>query len=240
MFTFHSGDTNTDTGPAIPVVASWTQTSSGDVDVSSLVMAPPPDIKAGNSLMIFAYSSNTSSHFGDIVPSGWEFLGFTKVTDFPSIAVGVFHKKTANGSEGAVTIVPATSAHMLGTYMRITGANQTTLIDVSDYEDISSRRGTSKIPALTTTVDNCLALFGAVLNYGSGADITLNDFPADSGFSILDQDNTGLVFPNITSVFGFKEIPTAGTTEGEFGSDLEVEWDEPATSGYFMLAIRPD
>jgi hypothetical protein len=240
MFTFHSGDTNTDTGPAIPIVASWTQTNPGDVDVSALSMDPPPDIQAGNSLMIFAYSSNNSSHFGDIVPSGWEFLGFTKVTENPSINVGVFYKKTASGSEGAVTIVPATSAHMLGTYMRITGANQTTLIDVSDYDDIEGSSSSSDIPSLTTSIDNCLALFGAVQNFGSGADITLDDFPRDSGFAILDQDNTGLAHPNITSVFGFKEIPTAGTTEGEFGSDLEVEWDASERSGYFMLAIRPD
>jgi hypothetical protein len=129
---------------------------------------------------------------------------------------------------------------MLGTYMRITGANQTTLIDVSDYEDKQNSLPSSNIPAVITSVDNCLALFGAVQNYGSGADITLDDFPFPSGFAILDQDNTGLALPNITSVFGFKEIPTAGTTDGEFGSGVEVEWDKSERSGYFMLAIRPD
>jgi hypothetical protein len=230
MFTFHSGDTNTAAaGPAIPVVASWTQTNAGDVDVSSLDMAPPPDIQAGNSLVIFAYAKG--SDFGVVIPSGWEFLGFTSVSG--SLAIGVFHKKTASGSEGAITITPTAACRLMGTYMRITGTNQTTLIDVSDYTESVGRELDSDIPAVTTTVDNCLALFGAVQAEGSGADITLDNIPPTE-WAILDQDNTGLTTANMTSVFGFKEIPTAGTTE-----DVTVEWDSFQAAKYFQLAIKP-
>jgi hypothetical protein len=227
MFTLHSGNTGTiETGLR---VASWTESNAGDVDVASLSMDPPPDIKAGNSLMIFAYAKG-SDFDNEVVPADWTFLGFTSGSG--SLAIGVYYKKTADGTEGAVTITPAESCRLMGTYMRITGTNQTTLIDVSNYDENSSRTNLSTIPAVTTSVDGCLALFGAVQLIGSAADITLR--VSSVGWEILDQDNTGLTSTNSTSVFGFKEIPTAGTT-----LSVRVEWDNSQAAKYFQLAIKP-
>lgn len=229
MFTFHSGDTNTTSAPAIPVVAAWTETNGGDVNVALLSMDPPPDIKAGDSLLIFAYSGS-SAVFGGVIPAGWEFLGFTPVNQ-SSVSIGVFYKKTATGSESAVTIVPSASTRMLGTYIRVTGANQTTLLDVSGYEDDLIDFAANP-PVLTTTGDDRLALFGAVQSIGSGADVSLSGFSA--GWAILDQDNTGLGAANMTSVFGFKEIPTAGST-----GLCSVEFTEVGQTATFSLTIRP-
>ncbi len=230
MFSFLGGGANL--FGTVPVLEAHAESNGGAADVASLSMTAPAGIKAGEGLMIFAYAVQPSGavDFGAVVPSGWTFLGFSNPSN-DNLAVGVFYKANASGSEGAVTITPNASVRMLGNYMRISGASYTNFIDVSNYVERTSL-GNLELTGVITTVDNALGFIGGACVEGDPATPTSEL----AGWTLQDFDTTGTGGDETNSAFGTLLKETAGLLDA-----AEIDWNFlqlGGTSG-FMLAVRP-
>jgi len=145
-------------------------TNSG---TSGLVtLTKPASIAVGDLLLIFAITALPSGTVHQYNDSSNKPSGFTRINTAGAgpedTSVGAFWR-IATGSETATIGVQAinTSYDCVGWYYRVTGANDTTPINVigSDYE---ASTGTSHaITGVTPTARNCMAIYLAAVENAS-------------------------------------------------------------------------
>lgn len=166
------------------------------VNTKNITIDRADNIEVGDLLIISVHGGVQN---GGGPPSGW-----TEMWEGTGrgCATNIFWK-LATGSEPATeTVVASLASDKVAWYIRITGNDSTTPIDVEGAGG-NSLSATHDITGATTTQDDCLAL------YFLGMDLDYT-FSVSAGWT---QEDEQLVSTNgVSACFGFKEMPTAGAT----------------------------
>lgn len=188
-----------------PVIASSTSAvSSGATNTLTLTV---PSGLAENDLALCIVGSDDSngSTIAWQAESGWSIAiqGGDGVSDCEFCV----YYKIAGASESAVTFDHLSNDELAGWYLRVTGIDTTTPIDVTGAVYIDGS-GTSKaITGVTTTVDDCLAFY--VLS-SDGEDCA--PFGQPTGWTEFGELTNGSGGGGVGLVFGTKTQAIAGAT----------------------------
>jgi len=194
--------------PSVPVIELYTEQwdTSGS---TSLVFSKPTEVQVGELLLIIAVNDDTSATaFTDAgKPSGWNFI-----VDFGDTAsdshVGLFWK-IADGTEGSSeTVTSEGGDEWGGWYVRISGVDTSNPINA--VGTATTAAGSSiTASAVTTDVDNCLALSFGAFDGGDGYPFTVSGTDwskEDDGQSGADGNS------DASGVWGKKSMGSAGST----------------------------
>lgn len=218
---------------ARPVVENWAVSDSGGSTVSSLSLTPPSGIVAGELLLAFVASDDSS----DTTQFSTSTTGWTKLVEninggTSDCHVGVFWKE-AVGSDAAVVIDAASSDEMLGWYVRVSGANTTTPFDT--YRTYSSTNGTTtRTFHVVESTDDAESIGLAIMSF-DGGDITLSNYTStDATLTQIDEHNSGTSGNDtMATLVGFYDL---GIGDGTWGS---VDLDPTDGSAMAAVAIYP-
>jgi hypothetical protein len=209
-------------GGGAPAVESYQFSNNDDVAIqANLTLVAPSGISANDFLVLFAMSDGPIPQF-TTTPSGWTFLS-EQVGN--GVTLAVFYK-IASGSETDVTLITAGTVDFMGWYIRISNG---TSIDVSG----SSTGGASfthAVGSVTTTVDDCLALYSLVFDGGDGEPFSVGG----TGWTQTDEGHNGTTSTSVCGCWGTREMPTAGAT-----GDATVTCAVSDGASWFQLAIAP-
>lgn len=215
---------------AIPVVASFTENSS--TGASSFTLTKPASVAAGDLLVIIAANDDTTDltqFTGDAIP------GFTQISYIGSsvmdIHIAAFYR-VADGTEGASFTVTATSSDDLTAWcLRITGANRWAPIDAVN-DGYSAAIIDAIIPAVTTTVNDCLVLACNAYDGGDNGTYTITG----TGWTSVDQNVTATGTGNLSAGVAQRDQATAGA-----GTACTFNASGAASDGNhgFQFAIAP-
>ena len=214
----------------IPVIESWTKGGSTTAS-STLTFTKPSSVQVGDLLVIIAMQDDTSSQAFDATGSSdFTFLGDGGSTS--SDAHVGFYYRIADGTEGSSESITALSSdEWMGFYVRISGADGTTPIDVYNFAQSSSNQDNHVIPAVTTTIDDCLVLYGLSFDGGDGYTFSVSG----TGWSEVDEyqtDTTG--YSDVSGCFGSRDLASQGSS-----GDATVSCSASDGAGYFQIAIAP-
>ena len=208
-------------GGGVPVVEAWAASNTGGTSGTLLNLTAPSGITSGELLVaICGGDANLNSW---VTPTDWTQELFSGNN---SANVVVFWK-ISDGGETDLAITYSTGADLLGWYIRISGENSTP-IDVSGIGTGAS--STHVIAEVTTTVADCLVLYGLVFDGGDGVPFSV----AGTGWTETDEQTSGTAFDKCCGCFGTKEQATAGVT-----GDATVTSNVSDGASYFQLAIAP-
>jgi hypothetical protein len=216
-------------GSFTPTVQGFQASNGGTATSTNLVLAAPTGITAGELLLLIVsddYATTVSPHFNAV--TGWTKLGESGSTT-PDAYIGVYWR-IATGTEGTVTVTSTTAAYWMGWYIRISGANTTAPINTQNFA-ISTAAGVNPhvIPQITTTVDNCLAIYGMSFDGGDGA-----PFSVTSPWTESAEQTNGAATTYNSGCWGTKVQATAGATGTASVTCALIDG-----AAYFQLAIRP-
>jgi len=209
---------------AIPVLESDFEFAAEPSGASSITI----DIPAGNTsgdllLLLMMGEFNTVKFLDDL--TGWD-LEETNGAQGNHVAL---YSRISDGTEGStVTVTPSSSATMLGWCVRVSGADSTTPINVTG---VSAQSGgtTHTVDAVTTTADDCLAIY--FMGYDGG---DYGSFSQPTGWTEAAEGNTGTAAGDMGAVFGSKDIASAGTT-----GDADIDVLVPDGMVAIMFAVAP-
>jgi hypothetical protein len=188
-------------------------------------MTKPSGVVAGDFLVIVVGNRGTvgTSQFSDDV-TGW-----AQLSEQQALTGGVYidhsiYTRRADGTEGSTTTITSTSANKYnGHYLRISGTRG---IDVSAHQ--SENGGTTHTcPSITTTEDDCLAIYYCFHKGTNGAPLS-----TPSGWVEQDEDGNGSLGTQVS--FGTKTQASAGAT-----GDANVVAAVSNSACYFQLAVEP-
>ena len=141
---------------SIPVIENELSSlgNAGGINVSK-----PTGVVIGELLVVLVSieSASTTVQWDDSV-TGWTFgFGFGGSTSATHIGM---YWRIADGSEPTSVTIDAvnSSSDCIGWYLRISGADDTTPIDITGSSILQNSNGSLTIPSVTTTADNCLVL----------------------------------------------------------------------------------
>ena len=214
-----------------PVLEGFTEQVNTAVG-NPLTLTKPSGVQAGDLLMLFAMESSTgNSGFSDNV-TGWNFGG--TIGNSTQDAPTAWWWRIATGSEGATQDVTSSSAGnnvLMGWYLRISGVDQTTPINVSQSSTTDSNSTTHTISGVTTSVNNC-RIFYLLCNddrKGAGAPFTV-----DSPFVETDELICTVSTEERSACFGSRTLTTAGSS-----GNATVTATGAATSTQWQIAVAP-
>jgi len=195
---------------ALPVVASFASASSGGTPVNSITINKPTGVVSGDLLLIIAGSDDNGSS-----PDFSDISGFTKFvnigTDLNDSKIGCYWR-IADGTEGVDIDVAHDPVEdldeMYGWYIRVTGADGTTPINVTGIAANLNARASHVIPEVTTTVNDCLAFYVHSHDGGDGAPFSVSG----TGWSESDEQQSGTGSNDASGCWGTKGQATAGLT----------------------------
>ena len=198
---------------------NFTETTAGDsgAPVTSITATGPGNISSNNLLAIVMLSEVESATYAT-TPSGWtKLIGYTGA----NAALTVLYK-IASGSEGDVAITVDTGAH-IAYYLRFTGANTTTPIDI-----LGTATANRQASTVTTTVDGCIAI--ALTSYDGGQAVPITT--SATGWTMEGSVRTGTGNVDASGGFASKTVTTAGAS----GSVLFDQFFEASCSVQFAIA----
>jgi hypothetical protein len=132
-------------------------------------------------------------------------------------------------SDGDVTITMTGTDEVLGWYIRISGADTTSPIDVKNFQDYLGAGSSHDIEGVTTTVNNCLAFYGIAFDGGDGS-----PFGQPTGWTEQGDAASGTDSADASAAWGTKSMASAGAT----GTAVVSNSSYDGASG-FQLAIAP-
>jgi len=226
---YASADLVVSGGEGIPIIASMTE--QGDTAPStSLTLNKPSGVESGDLLLLIVMNDDRSATAFSDNKNGWSFLN-TSGDASSQAHVAVFWK-IADGTEGPTeTVTSAGSDEWMGYYLRITGADSTTPINANNFAQSSANSANHIIPAVTTTIDDCLVLYGLSFDGGDGYPFSVSG----AGWSEEDEHQTGASGSgDVSGCFGSKNL----TSQGSSGS-ATVSCALSDGAAYFQLAIAP-
>ena len=214
---------------ALPVLETFLESDGGVVSSSTLTLDKPSGVVAGDLLILIGMNPNATgaAQFTDN-KSGWTFI--EEIGDTTSDChIGAFWK-TATGSEGASEDIVATaSLRWLGFYLRISGHDTTTPINDKNFQ-LNELSATKDILEVTTTVDNCLAIYSLAFTRGDGFPFSVSG----TGWAEDDEGQTSASGSGVSGCFGSKDQVTAGGT-----GTATVTPSQTAGASFFQIAIAP-
>ena len=137
--------------------------------------------------------------------------------------------KVSDGTETDVTVTLSVASDLLGWYLRISGADTTTPINISATET-SLPSLSFATPTVTSTVDGCLAIYGLSFDGGDGYPFSVSG----TGWAQTAELQAGSAGSQSSGCWGEKEQTTAGAT-----GDATVTSSISDGATYFQLAIAP-
>lgn len=192
-------------GGDLPVLESFLSSDGGTTGSDTLTLDKPSGVVSGDLLMLIACNDNPSAtvQFTDN-KSGWNFVG-TSGNSTSDSHIGVFWKISDGGEGASESVVAATVRFWCGFYLRISGADITTPINVSNFQ-AEAANASHTVDSVTTTVDNCLGLCALSFDGGDGLSFTVgsNDWAKDDDVQCDTSASTN------SAVFGSKDIPSEG------------------------------
>lgn len=152
------------------VVESISETSGQGVD--NITISAPSGIQSNDLLYIIAMRDNTFSNIDEYkfdIPTGWtDHIFEFSSSEFVQIQ-GMY--KVSDGTETDITLSSLFSRDTVAWYVRISGVDTTSPIDVTgSFVDGSSPL---TIPAVTTSSSNCMAFVLFAYDGGDGDPFTL-------------------------------------------------------------------
>jgi hypothetical protein len=189
---------------AIPVLVSFTENSS--TGASSRVLTKPASVAVGDLLVIIAATDDTSNLMqfkGNAIP------GFTEIGGLGNssmdVHIAAFYR-VVDGTEGAsFTVTSSSSDDFTCWCLRITGANRWNPIDAID-DGYATSTVDAVIPAVTTTVNDCLVLACHAYDGGDNGTYTITG----TGWTSVDQNKTGSGSGNLSAGVARRDQATAG------------------------------
>ena len=200
----------------VVVGSSWSNTYSSLA--TSINVVAPRNIRNGDLIIVFAGNSDATgtAQFDDatLKPTGFTLINQISTSNADASVAAWY--KYAVGTEGETTIsIPAQSSqYMWGGIAVVRNQQPANPVNVTGTNLDNASATVHEVPAVTTTVDKCLAFF--VLS-SDGSDVLPFAF-AGTGWS---SERTVTTFDTIdqltdlngiAGMFGWKYIPTAGTT----------------------------
>jgi hypothetical protein len=215
----------------VPVIESWSKNNGGTTASATLTFSEPAGVQSGDLLVIIVMNEDATStpQFSDN-KVGWNFVD-TSGNAVSDAHVGVFWR-IADETENSIQSVSATSSDQwMGFYLRISGADDTTPINAYNFVQSTSNQDPHVIPVITTTVDDCLVLYGLSFDGGDAYPFSVSG----TGWSEIDEDQTSTSGNNaVSGCFGSKNL----TSQGSSGI-ATVDCSTSDGAAYFQLAIAP-
>jgi hypothetical protein len=218
---------------AIPVLETdWEINDSGSGNPETDLLLPKPvGVASGDLLILIVINDDTTStpQFADNV-TGWNFV-LTQGSSVPDAHIGLYWRKADGTEPSTVTVTSANANEWIGWYIRITGADT----DVPIHKELSGEGaspGPHDILEVTTTLDDCLCVFGSGYDGGHGFPFSISG----TGWTKTDDHQTGEEQSGDSSgLFGQRDLATAGAS-----GDVEVT-DSSGSEGasWFQIAIPP-
>lgn len=192
---------------AIPVIETST-TNTEAVATTTITLTKPTGVAADDLLVIIVGSDTNGT------PGYQALSGFTQVWGDVGGGSGtgadaVMYWRIATGSEGASeTVTNDNSAEMVGWYLRISGVDTTTPINVSGTMSEEASGSTHTADSVTTTAADCLAFYIDICD-GSDTDPFTVSGTGWTEFSELAAGNSST---SVAGSIGTKDQTTAGAT----------------------------
>lgn len=218
---------NTGPPPAIPIVEDWTETIQATTGVSITATAPA-GITSGDMLVLIVCTDtvNKATHTFAAL-TDWTLVG-GESSNAVDAMIGVY-VKAATGSEGSVSPSwEGTTAGSIAYYLRISGAD-TAAVDASGFNKANGL-ASHIIPSITTTVDNCLAIYGLSFDGGDGYTFSVSG----EDWVQKDQGQTIASGAGSSACFGTRIVPSAGAS-----GNAVVACSGTDGASYFQLALAP-
>lgn len=222
----------------MPSVAGWTS-NSHDRSGTTLELTKPAGVQPGDLLLIIAGVDSTGEALQPL--TGWTFAVHGGITEYNAVTFALLYR-VADGTEGeSVTLTSAVSDDMWGWYIRVTGADPDTPIDVVQATEERSEPQVT-LAGVETTVDGCLAFYAFSFDGGDG-----DPFSVPSGWTEEDYQETYSGSGAGSGAWGTRLMATAGSTgdvvitaggtqDGWSGAVWAVR---PAPSGTYELQRKP-
>ena len=187
-------------GGGIPVVEAFSAVTS--TTTTSITATDPGGITSGELLMLLM-TSDTAIDPYTTTPSGWTLL--QSFVNSNSAAYGIFYK-IASGSEGDVTVTVGSADHIVW-YLRVSGANTTTPINVLGSSNAGAGTNSTAL-SVDTTTDNCLAFYLNSFDGGDGYPFSISG----TGWTETDEQQVSTSGSANSGSWGNKDQETAGAT----------------------------
>jgi len=216
----------------IPVIEGYTKNWDLSSENFKVELTKPGGVESGDLLLLIVMNDASSE--------GNAFVDYKNVGDTPWIYtqdIGdgtrdshtAIYYRIATGEESATEKVSSNyEEHIGGWYVRISDVDTTTPIDVIGEGELTTT-GEIDIPAVSTHVDNCLALFTCAFDGGDGFPFTTSN----SGWTKEASGNTGTSSIHCTGLWGTKELTGCGST-----GIVTLNTDEGDGLSAFQIAIR--
>jgi hypothetical protein len=193
----------------IPVIATKTANDTGGASVTTLTLTKPTGVAVGDGLLLLVggdQADQASPQWNAV--SGWnrESTDGAATTD---AHYGVY-SRIADGTEDVdVDVTTANEGELYGWYIRMTGIDTAAFINVVGAAHIGAGNpATHEIDGVTTTVDDCLAIFILAFDGADGEPFDVSN----TGWSLEDEDHSGTEINEASGCFGTKDQATAGAT----------------------------
>lgn len=217
---------------AIPVVqASTLKTYSKGSPQTSIDVTKPAGVVNGELLLIIVCSDDNGSDPGFEDPvSGWTTI--MNVGNSVSDAKLAIYWRIADGTEGATqNIGMDTIDDVIGWYLRVSGVDQTTPINVSSGSQSSGNSSSHAISGITTTVPDCLAFYALCFDGADGFPFSVSGtgWTETAEGETPSGDNT-----DVSGTWGNKDMAIAGAT-----GTATIACQVSDGAGYGQFAVAP-
>jgi hypothetical protein len=207
-------------GGGVPVVEDYEFTENQDA--TTITFTAPAGIQSGELLLILGMADTNSSQAWS-TPAGWTKHAAVQAQNTSYVIL----YKIADGTETDVTVTN-NFADQLGWYIRVSGANATPIDAYAFSQTVTGP--THVITAITTTVDNCLAIYGLSHDGGDGLPFSV----AGAGWTEEAEGQAGTAIGDASACWGTKEQASAGST-----GNATVTASVSNGSSSYQLAIAP-
>lgn len=196
--------------------------NQSQTDTNSYQLPVFPDYETGDMLVVgFTKDTNAGGEFG--TPSGWTRVNSTDAASNGARFAMFYKTNVTAGSETLPTVTSGDVDNWLAWCISVVDYDTTTPIEGVTEFDTGTSQDTYNISGITTTVDDCLVIYTAVIDNVGG--------PAIDGGGGLIAAAEG---SSIGHMAQWDVQPTAGTS-----ITLTMRNTDARRTGGFVFAIRP-
>ncbi len=224
----------------MPVVE--TQTSNTATAATEVRLTKPTDVAVGDVLLLIMVNdaANGTAQWDDVnknprlvsdgSDAGWD-LVHEDGNGNVDCHIAIFTKVADGTEEATLDVLHVTSCEVIGWYIRVSGVDTTTIVNVQGAPDTSSNpnNSTHVIPSVTTTVDDCLAFYALAFDGGDGAPFSV----AGTGWSESGDESAGGGPGGCDGTWGTLEKASFGAT-----GDATVTSTASDKTQYLQFALQ--
>lgn len=216
---------------ATPVVEAFTTANSGNVEVANIDLTKPVGVAVDELLLLIVGSDNTNASPSWDTVSGW--TRFVNIGNSSSDAKLGCYWRIADGTEPATVNVATSSGDLdetWGFYIRISGADTTTPINVVGSGQNTGSASSFAVDQVTTTADDCLAFYALAFDGGDGLPFSVSG----TGWTESAEVQADTIFSGASGTWGTRAVATAGST-----GTATVTADSSDGATYIQFAVAP-